>query len=93
MFLVLQSNDIHNLNLAFDVAEKHPDIPCMLDAEDIHTTPKPDKRAIMIYMSSDYHAFSNSQEYIVLSFVYRSYAGQCTGHYFKSYILHSGIAC
>ena len=59
---VLQSNDIHNLNLAFDVAEKHLDIPRMLDAEDIHATPKPDERAIMTYVSSYYHAFSSSQE-------------------------------
>lgn len=61
----LQSNDIHNLNLAFDVAEKHLDIPRMLDAEDIHATPKPDERAIMTYVSSYYHAFSSSQEVCV----------------------------
>lgn len=58
----LQSNDIYNLNLAFDVAEKHLDIPRMLDAEDIHETVKPDERAIMTYVSSYYHAFSSSQE-------------------------------
>ena len=28
-----QGNDMHNLNLAFEVAEKHLDIPKMLDAE------------------------------------------------------------
>jgi len=50
------------LNLAFDVAEKHLDIPRMLDAEDIHATPKPDERAIMTYVSSYYHAFSNARE-------------------------------
>ncbi|XP_065919404.1 alpha-actinin-1-like [Dysidea avara] len=57
-----KSNDIYNLNLAFDVAEKHLDIPRMLDAEDIHETVKPDERAIMTYVSSYYHAFSSSQE-------------------------------
>ena len=51
-----KGNDMHNLNLAFEVAEKHLDIPKMLDAEDIHSTPKPDERAIMTYVSSYYHA-------------------------------------
>ena len=32
---VMQGNDIDNLNLAFEVAEKHLDIPKMLDAEGI----------------------------------------------------------
>ena len=31
----VQGNDIDNLNLAFEVAEKHLDIPKMLDAEGI----------------------------------------------------------
>lgn len=57
-----KSDDIHNLNTAFDVAEKHLDIPRMLDAEDIHATPKPDERAIMTYVSSYYHAFSSSAQ-------------------------------
>ena len=33
IFFSLQGNDLYNLNLAFDVAEKHLDIPKMLDAE------------------------------------------------------------
>lgn len=57
-----KGNDIDNLNLAFEVAEKHLDIPKMLDAEDIHATPKPDERAIMTYVSSYYHAFSSSAQ-------------------------------
>ena len=57
-----KGNDMHNLNLAFEVAEKHLDIPKMLDAEDIHSTPKPDERAIMTYVSSYYHAFSSSAQ-------------------------------
>ena len=31
--LFVQDNPVHNLNLAFEVAEKHLDIPKMLDAE------------------------------------------------------------
>jgi actinin alpha len=34
----------------------------MLDAEDIHSTPKPNERAIMTYVSSYYHAFSSSAQ-------------------------------
>jgi len=33
LFVCEQGNDLHNLNLAFEVAEKHLDIPKMLDAE------------------------------------------------------------
>ncbi|CAK9301512.1 unnamed protein product [Gordionus sp. m RMFG-2023] len=47
-----------NLNTAFDVAEKHLDIPKMLDPEDIINMPKPDDKAIMTYVSCYYHAFS-----------------------------------
>lgn len=57
-----KGNDMENLNLAFEVAEKHLDIPKMLDAEDIVGTPKPDERAIMTYVSSYYHAFSSSAQ-------------------------------
>ncbi|KAL5463195.1 hypothetical protein EMCRGX_G032073 [Ephydatia muelleri] len=57
-----KGNDLYNLNLAFEVAEKHLDIPKMLDAEDIHSTVKPDERAIMTYVSSYYHAFSSHQQ-------------------------------
>uniref|UniRef100_A0AAR2LX84 Actinin, alpha 2b n=1 Tax=Pygocentrus nattereri TaxID=42514 RepID=A0AAR2LX84_PYGNA len=51
-----------NLNLAFDIAEKHLDIPKMLDAEDIVNTPKPDERAIMTYVSCFYHAFAGAEQ-------------------------------
>jgi actinin alpha len=56
-----KSNPLENLKTAFEVAEKHLDIPQMLDAEDIVATTKPDERAIMTYVSSYYHAFSSSQ--------------------------------
>ncbi|KAG5262309.1 hypothetical protein AALO_G00273770 [Alosa alosa] len=59
----LNKNDpVGNLNLALEVAEKHLDIPKMLDAEDIVNTPKPDERAIMTYVSCFYHAFAGAEQ-------------------------------
>ncbi|VDM23887.1 unnamed protein product [Toxocara canis] len=51
-----KGDPIHNLNLAFDVAEKHLDIPRMLDAEDMVNN-VPDEKAVMTYVSSYYHCF------------------------------------
>ncbi|XP_078590927.1 alpha-actinin, sarcomeric-like isoform X7 [Branchiostoma floridae x Branchiostoma japonicum] len=51
-----------NLNLALDTAEKHLDIPRMLDPEDIVNTARPDEKAIMTYVSCYYHAFSGLQK-------------------------------
>ncbi|XP_057214249.1 alpha-actinin-2-like isoform X2 [Triplophysa rosa] len=51
-----------NLNLALELAEKHLDIPKMLDPEDIINTPKPDERAIMTYVSCFYHAFAGAEQ-------------------------------
>uniref|UniRef100_A0A7E4VHD1 Alpha-actinin, sarcomeric n=1 Tax=Panagrellus redivivus TaxID=6233 RepID=A0A7E4VHD1_PANRE len=52
-----KGDPIHNLNLAFDIAEKHLDIPKMLDAEVMVNTLVPDEKAIMTYVSSFYHHF------------------------------------
>uniref|UniRef100_A0A665VBQ1 Actinin, alpha 2b n=1 Tax=Echeneis naucrates TaxID=173247 RepID=A0A665VBQ1_ECHNA len=57
-----KDDPLGNLNLAFDIAEKHLDIPKMLDAEDIINTPKPDERAIMTYVSCFYHAFAGAEQ-------------------------------
>nr|ACZ28496.1 Actn2 [Danio rerio] len=57
-----KDDPLGNLNLAFDIAEKHLDIPKMLDAEDILSTPKPDERAIMTYVSCFYHAFAGAEQ-------------------------------
>ncbi|XP_056626860.1 alpha-actinin-2-like isoform X1 [Triplophysa dalaica] len=51
-----------NLTLALEIAEKHLDIPKMLDPEDIINTPKPDERAIMTYVSCFYHAFAGAEQ-------------------------------
>ncbi|XP_076137963.1 alpha-actinin-4 isoform X1 [Alosa pseudoharengus] len=57
-----KDDPVHNLNNAFEVAEKYLDIPKMLDAEDIVNTARPDEKAIMTYVSSFYHAFSGAQK-------------------------------
>ncbi|XP_061083599.1 alpha-actinin-2-like isoform X1 [Conger conger] len=57
-----KDDPLGNLNLALDIAEKHLDIPKMLDAEDIVNTPKPDERAIMTYVSCFYHAFAGAEQ-------------------------------
>ncbi|KAG0424068.1 hypothetical protein HPB47_000187 [Ixodes persulcatus] len=57
-----KENPLDNLNLAFDVAEKHLNIPRMLDAEDMVYTAKPDDRAVMTYVSCYYHAFQGAQQ-------------------------------
>uniref|UniRef100_A0A8C1FFS0 Actinin, alpha 2b n=1 Tax=Cyprinus carpio carpio TaxID=630221 RepID=A0A8C1FFS0_CYPCA len=62
LVVCLQDDPLGNLNLAFDIAEKHLDIPKMLDAEDILNTPKPDERAIMTYVSCFYHAFAGAEQ-------------------------------
>ncbi|XP_039253856.1 alpha-actinin-1-like [Styela clava] len=51
-----------NLETAFEVAEKHLDIPRMLDPEDLIDIAKPDERAVMTYVSCYYHAFSGAQK-------------------------------
>ncbi|CAH8841985.1 unnamed protein product [Trichobilharzia szidati] len=56
------SDPVKNLNLAFDVAEKHLDIPRMLDSEDMVISRKCDERSVMAYLSSYYHAFSGSHK-------------------------------
>lgn len=57
-----KDDPIYNLNLAFDIAEKHLDIPRMLDPDDLVNTPKADERAVMTYVSCYYHAFQGAQQ-------------------------------
>ncbi|XP_025964730.1 alpha-actinin-2 isoform X1 [Dromaius novaehollandiae] len=57
-----KDDPIGNINLAMEIAEKHLDIPKMLDAEDIVNTARPDERAIMTYVSCYYHAFAGAQK-------------------------------
>ncbi|XP_076031569.1 alpha actinin isoform X2 [Oratosquilla oratoria] len=56
-----KDDPLHNLNLAFDIAEKHLDIPRMLDPDDM-SEGVPDERAVMTYVSSYYHTFSGLQK-------------------------------
>lgn len=57
-----KGDPIHNLNLAFDIAEKHLDIPRMLDAEDMVYNQRPDEKSVMTYVSCFYHAFRGAQQ-------------------------------
>eukprot|EP00128_Syssomonas_multiformis_P006864 Colp12_sorted_trinity150504_noHs@23769 len=57
-----KENPEDNLNLAFEVADKHLDIPKMLDAKDMLSTAKPDERSVMTYVAAYYHAFSSYQK-------------------------------
>ncbi|CAH8668404.1 unnamed protein product, partial [Dicrocoelium dendriticum] len=57
-----RDNPLHNLNYAFDVAEKHLDIPRMLDPEDMVNTVRPDERSVMTYVSAYYHAFAGANK-------------------------------
>lgn len=57
-----RDNPLENLNTAFEIAEKHLDIPRMLDPEDMMNSVKPDERSVMAYVSSYYHAFSGAQQ-------------------------------
>ncbi|KAL4640977.1 alpha-actinin-2 isoform X2 [Arapaima gigas] len=57
-----KDDPLGNLNLALEIAEKHLDIPKMLDAEDVVNTARPDERAIMTYVSCYYHAFAGAQK-------------------------------
>uniref|UniRef100_A0A3Q3QIV5 Calponin-homology (CH) domain-containing protein n=1 Tax=Monopterus albus TaxID=43700 RepID=A0A3Q3QIV5_MONAL len=53
-----KDDPLTNLNNAFEVAEKHLDIPKMLDAEDIVGTLKPDETCVSCFC----HAFSGAQK-------------------------------
>uniref|UniRef100_W5NIS2 Actinin, alpha 2b n=1 Tax=Lepisosteus oculatus TaxID=7918 RepID=W5NIS2_LEPOC len=57
-----EDDPLGNLNLALEIAEKHLDIPKMLDAEDVVNTARPDEKAIMTYVSCYYHAFAGAQK-------------------------------
>jgi uncharacterized protein YukE len=57
-----KDNALHNLNLAFDVAEQHLAVPKILDAADIIDTAKPDERSIMTYIAQLYNVFSNMSQ-------------------------------
>uniref|UniRef100_A0A669NWN3 Actinin alpha 2 n=1 Tax=Phasianus colchicus TaxID=9054 RepID=A0A669NWN3_PHACC len=61
-----KDDPIGNINLAMEIAEKHLDIPKMLDAEDVVNTARPDERTIMTYVSCYYHAFAGAQKDSIL---------------------------
>ncbi|CAH8611714.1 unnamed protein product [Dicrocoelium dendriticum] len=57
-----RKNALYNLKYAFEVAERHLDIPRMLDPEDMVNSAKPDERSVMAYVSMYYHKFSGANK-------------------------------
>ncbi|CAG9539472.1 unnamed protein product [Cercopithifilaria johnstoni] len=57
-----KGDPLHNLNLAFDIAEKYLDIPKMLDPEDLVYNQRPDEKSVMTYVSCFYHAFRGGHQ-------------------------------
>lgn len=57
-----KSNKAENLEKAFEVAEKHLNIPRLLDVEDIADIAKPDERSVMTYVAQYFHAFSSADK-------------------------------
>jgi Ca2+-binding EF-hand superfamily protein len=51
-----------NLQLAFDVAEKHLDIPQLLDINDIVNSVKPDDKSVMTYVAYYWKKFASSNK-------------------------------
>ena len=47
-----KENPAHNLNTAFEIAEKHLDIPRILNVEDMVNNVKPNELSVMAYVSS-----------------------------------------
>ena len=59
----LNKNDKRgNVQLAFEVAEKHLGIAKLLDVEDLVDITKPDERSVMTYVAQYFHAFSQLNE-------------------------------
>uniref|UniRef100_H2Y427 Uncharacterized protein n=1 Tax=Ciona savignyi TaxID=51511 RepID=H2Y427_CIOSA len=56
-----KDDPLTNLQTAFEVAEKHLDIPQMLDAQEMSEIPYPDEKSVMTYVSCFYHAFANQK--------------------------------
>jgi Ca2+-binding EF-hand superfamily protein len=57
-----RDDPLTNLNLAFEIAEQHLDIPKMLDAEELVEMAKPDERSVMTYVAAFYHALAGDQK-------------------------------
>jgi len=56
-----KDDPLTNLQTAFEVAEKHLDIPQMLDAQELVDLPYPDEKSVMTYVSCFYHAFADQK--------------------------------
>eukprot|EP01114_Cavostelium_apophysatum_P023733 TRINITY_DN903_c0_g1_i2.p1 TRINITY_DN903_c0_g1~~TRINITY_DN903_c0_g1_i2.p1 ORF type:complete len:941 (-),score=409.02 TRINITY_DN903_c0_g1_i2:2112-4934(-) len=57
-----KENPRENLQLAFDVAEKHLGITKLLDVEDLVDLARPDEHSVITYVAQFYHAFSSNKK-------------------------------
>jgi len=60
-----KENSLENLNIAFDVAEKHLGIPKLLDAQEVNDG-NIDERSLVLYISLYFHAFIAKQQQLQL---------------------------
>ena len=58
-----KKNKKENIELAFDIAEKHLGITKLLDVEDLTEIVKPDERSVMTYVALYFHAFSVADKF------------------------------
>lgn len=57
-----KDNKAANLKLAFDVAEEKLGIPRLLDIEDLLDVPRPDEKAVMMYVAEYFHCFASQSQ-------------------------------
>ena len=55
------------MELAFQLGETELDIPSLLDAGDLVSSPSPDRLSLLTYLSQFYHAFRHKDKQVITS--------------------------